>query len=1058
MNNIVRCAAYLVMLLAITAIAAGKSEAAKSDQPNPSSLRLIPFPKQVKMQSGTFTIAKGMAIYTDASPASQQAANDIKHEILIFTGIDCPIKVVTSKQSHCLVISLPQKASLTSAESTVPKEITTTSEGYHLQINANKVVVSSNFEPGLLNGIQTLHQMIRANMKRKTLPFLDIVDWPSMQYRGYSDDITRGPSPTLGMLKSEITMSSFLKMNFFTYYIEHQYEYPKLPVIGPKDGSLKPDELKALVKYSKLFNIEVIGCQQSFGHFYEILKHDEYKSLSETPYIIDPTNEGSYRLLDDMYSAQAPLTESKFFNVCCDETYGLGTGPSKELADKIGVGGVYAGHIKRIHDILRDKYGKRMMMWGDIILSHPENLNDIPKDTVMLTWGYEAMPSFVSQIEPFTKSGYDFFVCPGVNCWGRMLPDFDKAVTNIQNFVRDGAKMGAMGMLNTTWDDDGENLFNYNWHGIAWGSECAWNGSTTSIDDFDRRAGAVLFGEKGNRFGQAIKLLGKLPKLPGYENMMDPLFWQFNNGHLPVTKDTSKRQAKSVLEIVEPALKQLYALKKEAKINTQIIDAYIFGAERIRIMATRQLDFLDAAKIYEYAWQSTSDKAKSSALLLRACETIKNIRDQHTALRDKYIKLWNIENRPYALDRVVGRYNGMIKQYDAMLTKMLNSSTGLKKDGILPSPADIGLDVVEQGVRTTRPTAIVSNDLQVSSVEWVDAAFKKRIGIVIENGKSAASDRPVELDIPINASVPNFFRLYKQDGSVKEAIPVQMASVEGHKRIYFIMNGELPAESRQSYFLYFEPDSSIADVNLAKGTTLTETGDSSVWLENEQIKLMIGAEGGHIYRWEVKAQGDRDITSPGEKDWAGFADNYAQHRNMNNRIEILADGDVLVRVKCTDSLGMEKIISLWAGSSWAEVTYNAPCNWFSCYDDISLMGADSPTPAQCLFSDGYSEAVRKNGDSTSSQIGRDNVYWASKYTQNGILFALVTPEIATRMLAGPGGGMGGLMLEGGPTAAHFVIYGGKCPASVADTLNRLKATLDFTNQPKTTVYGVMDRK
>lgn len=1046
------------MALIITTSALGKPDAAKAALPNPSSLRLIPFPKRVKMQPGVFTITKGMTIYAGNSPVSRQAANDVMHEIQLSTGIVCAIKLTPSKPVFSLTIALPGRSTLTATESAIPKEIESASEGYLLRVNTGKVVVTSGFEPGLVNGVQTLRQMIRANMNGKSLPSLEIVDWPSMKYRGYSDDITRGPSPTLKMLKSEVAASSFLKMNFLTYYIEHQYAYPKLPVIGPKDGSLKPDELTSLVKYSKLFNMEIIGCQQSFGHFYEILKHDEYKALSETPFILDPTNEASYKLLDDMYSAQAPLTDSKFFNVCCDETYGLGTGPSKELADKIGVGGVYAGHIKRIHDMLRDKYGKRMMMWGDIILSHPENLKDIPKDTVMLTWGYEALPSFESQIEPFAKSGYDFFVCPGVNCWGRMIPDIDKAVTNIQNFVRDGARMGAMGMLNTTWDDDGENLFNYNWHGIAWGAECAWNGSSTSIAAFNRRAGAVLFGEKGNQFGQAIELLGKLPKLPGYENMMDPLFWRFSDGHLPVTRETSRLQAKSILDIVEPALKHLYALKKDAKTHVEAIDALIFAAERIHIMATRQLDFLDAARIYEYAWQSTSDREKASALLIRSSDTIKTIRDQHTALRDKYRYLWNIENRPYALDRVISRYDDMIKQYDSILTKMLNASVPLKKDGILPSPTDIGLDIVEQGVRTTRPMRLITNDPQMTAVEWADAAFKKRIGIAIENGKSAASNRPIELDIPISASTPNFFRMYRQDGAVKESIPVQLASVDGHKRIYFIMNGELPVESKQNYFLYFDPDSSIADINIQKGTTLTETGDAGIWMENEHVKLLVGAEGGHIYRWEVKALDNRDITEPGEKDWEGFADNYMPHRNLMNRMEILADGDVLVRIKCTDPLGMEKIISLWAGSPWAEVTYNAPCSWFSCYDDINLMGADSPTPATCLFSDGYSESVRKNGDATSSQIARDNVSWASKYVQNGILFALLTPETHTRLMTGPGGGMGGLMLEGSQPSAHFVIYGGKCPASVPDTLNRLQSTLDFTEQPVTTIYSVMDRK
>jgi len=42
------------------------------------------------------------------------------------------------------------------------------------------------------------------------------------------------------------------------------------------------------------------------------------------------------------------------------------------------------------------------------------------------------------------------------------------AMVNISNYVRDGAKLGAMGMMNTVWVDDGENLFAYNWHGLLW--------------------------------------------------------------------------------------------------------------------------------------------------------------------------------------------------------------------------------------------------------------------------------------------------------------------------------------------------------------------------------------------------------------------------------------------------------------------------------------------------------------------------------------------------------------------------------------------------------------
>ena len=140
--------------------------------------------------------------------------------------------------------------------------------------------------------------------------------------------------------------------------------------------------------------MDILGNQQSFGHFGAILAHPEFAAARETGDVLSPVKEETYKLLDDLYAEEVPLLPFPLFNVCCDETVGLGSGPSKELAAKIGVGGVYVRHIRRIHDLLKNKYRKRMMMWGDIILQHPDKLDQIPKDTIMLTWGYDPRASF----------------------------------------------------------------------------------------------------------------------------------------------------------------------------------------------------------------------------------------------------------------------------------------------------------------------------------------------------------------------------------------------------------------------------------------------------------------------------------------------------------------------------------------------------------------------------------------------------------------------------------------------------------------------------------------
>jgi hypothetical protein len=81
-------------------------------------------------------------------------------------------------------------------------------------------------------------------------------------------------------------------------------------------------------------------------------------------------------------------------------------------------------------------------------------------------------------------------------------------------------------MLNTDWEDDGEAINAVKWPVDAWAAECAWNGAVTAPDVFYRRLGAVLFGEAGHHFGDALALLAQTPQLPGMKGMMNARFWE----------------------------------------------------------------------------------------------------------------------------------------------------------------------------------------------------------------------------------------------------------------------------------------------------------------------------------------------------------------------------------------------------------------------------------------------------------------------------------------------------------------------------------------------------
>jgi len=660
-----------------------------------SSLRLVPFPKELQAESGTFALDRPLVLEAKRDVAALLGGMIVDE--LTVAKLPAPKTRPLDGADHVLRLS-PAPGGKTPAPTF---RTDATAEDYVLHIRPDSVAIAGRGPAGLLYGVQTLRQLIRANRRGSALPCLTVRDWPSIRWRAFQDDLTRGPSSTLDTLKREVALGALLKMNLFTYYMEYQYAFSKHPLLGPKDGSFTPEELRALVAFGAPLHVDILGNQQSFGHFAHMLKHKKYQHLRETPSLLCPVKEESYQLLDDMYSEVVPLLPLPFFNVCCDETWGLGTGPSKALAEKIGVGGVYVRHIRRVHDLLKDKYGKRMMMWGDIILQHPEHLKEIPTDTIMMTWGYDGRPNREKDIIPFAKSGYEFFVCPGVSNWRRILPDFDVATANIRTFVRDGAKHGALGVLNTAWDDDGENFNPPSWHGYAWGAECAWNASATTPEDFNRRVGAVLFGEPGEEFGRAIGRLAKVFKVPGAGGMNNRRFWQLDLDPIEVDAiDTAHQQARQVLELTGPAIEHLLACQSQATVNADVIDYFLFGARRMELIGRRLADHLGAAGLYAEARKGAAQEAKP---LLQVAEALlRGNRDAHEALGKQFTELWMRENKPYALDWTMKRYQQAIGKYDSVLDRLAAAAKNAQAGKPLPPPEKVGLAVKQGGKKAKK--------------------------------------------------------------------------------------------------------------------------------------------------------------------------------------------------------------------------------------------------------------------------------------------------------------------------------------------------------------------
>jgi hypothetical protein len=567
-------------------------------------------------------------------------------------------------------------------------------EGYVLDVAPQQIVLAATTHAGLFYGMQTLRQLLRPDGR---IPALRIRDWPAMRYRGISDDISRGPVPTLEYMKKQIRTLAEYKMNMLSLYMEHTFDYTGHPLIGPKGAALTAAEVRELVAYAKNYYIDLVPEQQAFGHMHHVLKHERYSDLAETPHghVLAPVNEDVYKFIGELYAELVPLFPSPFLHIGCDETFELGQGKSKERAKEIGLGNVYLNHMQRVRDLLKP-YGKRLMFWGDIALHYKDLLEKFPKDLVVMNWRYSAPDSFDSYLKPFKDAGLDQFVCPGVSNWNHIFPNIKNAIKNIRNFVRDGQRYGAIGMMNTTWDDDGEALFEHTWYGIVFGAACAWQEGETSIEDFEAKFDWAFYRNEGNEFTKAINNLGKIHDVLNLQQNTDSFFWEDPFTRVNMEKiRVALARAREVRLLAEEVIEIIERRGSAAKSRRENLAALKFAAQRFDHLGRKIQEVADLSKKYWEAYRNVGNKVAVRQTLLPYTgfihNTVQELRDEIVFLKNSYRDVWLQENRPYWLDNNLVRYEYMALFWEGKIHLIKKILADYDATGQLPKPEDLGL-------------------------------------------------------------------------------------------------------------------------------------------------------------------------------------------------------------------------------------------------------------------------------------------------------------------------------------------------------------------------------
>jgi hexosaminidase len=680
------------------------------------SVQVIPQPKQLNVTQDVFPLSEAIVRLADAQSVDDGfAAQDFISDLKATAGLTLTTGRGRSRRQILIGrIDLPQIREALKRNA-VEAPATMNDEGYVLVVNATEVVVAGKSAAGVFYGLQTLKQLVRGDAREPVesgsrprwpfIPGVKIVDWPTMRWRAVSDDISRGPVPTVEYIKRQIRTEAFFKLNMHSFYMEHTFASESHPLIGPVGGSLTPTEIRELVVYARRYHVELVPEQQTFGHLHKALRLEKYADLAETPYgdVLSPQQEGSYKLVADLYRELNELFPGQFFHIGEDETFELGEGQSREAAKARGVGAIYFEHLNRVRDVLKP-YNRRLMFWGDIALHHPDLIGNIPKDMIVMNWQYGARDDFSKDIKPFQDAGLQQFVCPGAQNWNQIFPNLDAARKNIVNFGRDGQKAGAIGMMNTTWDDDGESLFEATWYSIVLGAAASWQEGTVDVDRFDRDFDWAFFRNDGDQFVKAEKSLGSVAPLLS-AGTTDDLFWRdpFTTQFVNQARNFADRTRKMRL-MVEDVAESLAKNERRARRNASAIAAMKFAAQRFDHLGRRMEVMQRFSEQYWDAYLNLGDRTKTRKLRYYTGAIYNNLREmaeEVSILREGYRAQWLAENRPYWLDSVSARYDQMISTWLAKSRAMDEALRRYEATSTLPNPEEFGLG--------TRPAAPVQN-------------------------------------------------------------------------------------------------------------------------------------------------------------------------------------------------------------------------------------------------------------------------------------------------------------------------------------------------------------
>ena len=238
-------------------------------------LRIIPYPQNVTIGTGSFTLSWSTKILYDKGCKNEA---DFLKQIL--------------QHEHRLSLAVNEKPKVKIKAETIYLHIDPTAsslgkEGYALRVDPDHLIVTAASSAGAFYAIQTIRQIIQNNV----VPCVTITDKPAFKWRGFLLDEGRYFKGEK-VVKDLMDEMALLKMNVFHWHLTDDQgwrieikKYPKLTEIGskrrmsetgtwltgkfdslPHSGYYTQQQIKNIIKYAAQRHITIVPEIEMPGH------------------------------------------------------------------------------------------------------------------------------------------------------------------------------------------------------------------------------------------------------------------------------------------------------------------------------------------------------------------------------------------------------------------------------------------------------------------------------------------------------------------------------------------------------------------------------------------------------------------------------------------------------------------------------------------------------------------------------------------------------------------------------------------------------------------------